>query len=345
MRAGVIRNKRQQAWAVALAAGDGLRLRALTTAHDGIAVPKQYCSLWGDRTLLETTLARAQSVVARERVCTVVAAQHRQWWEPLLWPMRASNTIVHPVNRGTGTGVLQAVLHILDQDPAARILLLPADHHVAEESVLAAAIRDALEHAAAHDDAVVLLGLEPEEVDTELGYIVPTPRADGAAVDGAALDVAEFVEKPSPVHACELVQRGALWNAFIVAASGLALLRLYQRRHGGTVKALRQFMGIDQIMGVDRTDDVDDGIEPEASFAALPAVDFSRDVLCGAEAGLRVMRVPACGWTDLGTPRTLAKAIGCDRPVPAAAPASPAHYAGINLSQRRLQLDGGSAVG
>ncbi|MFA5937742.1 MAG: sugar phosphate nucleotidyltransferase [Sinimarinibacterium sp.] len=327
-----LRSQWQQTWAVALAAGDGLRLRALTTAHDGIAVPKQYCSLWGDRTLLETTWARAQSVVARERVCTVVAAQHRQWWEPLLWPMRASNTIVHPLNRGTGTGVLQAVLHILGQDRHARILLLPSDHHVAQEPVMAAAIRDALAYTVEHDDAVVLLGLEPEDVDTELGYIVPVARTDGAA-----LDVAEFVEKPSPVHACELVQRGALWNAFIVAASGRALLRLYERRHGGTVKALRRFMRID------RTGGVDDGVEAEASFSALPVVDFSRDVLRGAEASLRVMRVPACGWTDLGTRRTLSKVVSRGG-LPVAEPPVLTRPAGINLSHQYLQLAGGSAV-
>jgi hypothetical protein len=38
-------------------------------------------------------------------------------------------------------------------------------------------------------------------------------------------------------------------------------------------------------------------------YASIAAVDFSRDLLQGAEGLLRVLPVPACGWTDLGTPR------------------------------------------
>lgn len=39
-------------WGLVLAAGDGIRLSALTTDPQGIAVPKQFCSLSGDDSLL-----------------------------------------------------------------------------------------------------------------------------------------------------------------------------------------------------------------------------------------------------------------------------------------------------
>jgi hypothetical protein len=41
-------------------------------------------------------------------------------------------------------------------------------------------------------------------------------------------------------------------------------------------------------------------------YSSLVAKDFSRDLLHRAEARLRVLRVPACGWADLGTPERLA---------------------------------------
>jgi mannose-1-phosphate guanylyltransferase len=44
-------------------------------------------------------------------------------------------------------------------------------------------------------------------------------------------------------------------------------------------------------------------------YHALPNIDFSRQVLQGAESMLRVLRVPACGWSDLGTPKRLAKTL------------------------------------
>ncbi|HTE06439.1 MAG TPA: hypothetical protein VK824_09600 [Planctomycetota bacterium] len=42
---------------VVLAGGEGTRLAAITTAADGVTVPKQYCSVDGRRTLLRMALA------------------------------------------------------------------------------------------------------------------------------------------------------------------------------------------------------------------------------------------------------------------------------------------------
>jgi len=72
-------------WALILAAGEGSRLRGLTTTPGGLSVPKQFCSLQGGPSLLEETLWRAESVTQRRRMVTVVAAQHRRWWEAPLW--------------------------------------------------------------------------------------------------------------------------------------------------------------------------------------------------------------------------------------------------------------------
>ena len=44
-------------------------------------------------------------------------------------------------------------------------------------------------------------------------------------------------------------------------------------------------------------------------YDVLPTLDFSRQILQGREAQLRVLRVPACGWTDLGTPDRVGKSL------------------------------------
>jgi hypothetical protein len=46
-------------WAVVLAGGEGSRLRPLTRTLAGDARPKQFCSIRGDRPLLDATLRRA----------------------------------------------------------------------------------------------------------------------------------------------------------------------------------------------------------------------------------------------------------------------------------------------
>src|SRR5262245_18201626 len=85
-------------WALILAAGEGSRLRALTTTHGGIAVPKQFCSLRGGPSLLQETQHRAEAVAPRARICTIVASQHRRFWEGPLSQLPARNVIVQPEN-------------------------------------------------------------------------------------------------------------------------------------------------------------------------------------------------------------------------------------------------------
>ena len=123
-------------WAIVLAAGDGTRLRDLTVDRHGKAVPKQYCTLRGGRTLLGDALQRAQMVALPERVVVVVAAQHWEWWEPELASLPRANLIVQPQNRGTASGILLPLLSIVERDRAARIAVFPSDHFIQDEPVL-----------------------------------------------------------------------------------------------------------------------------------------------------------------------------------------------------------------
>ena len=95
-------------WALVLAAGEGSRLRSLTTMRSGVAVPKQFCSLQGGPSLLQEALQRAEAVAPRARICTIVAEQHRRWWEGPLWSLPAQNVIVQPDNRGTALEIGRA---------------------------------------------------------------------------------------------------------------------------------------------------------------------------------------------------------------------------------------------
>jgi len=321
-------HRRPNTWALVLAAGEGSRLRTLTTTASGLAVPKQFCSLRGGPSLLEEALRRAARVAAPDRVCTVVAAQHRRWWEPPLRALPERNVIAQPENRGTAHGILYPLLHIAARDPDATLLLLPADHHVRDEAALAQSLQRATALAAEYRRTTFMLGVAPAEADPELGYIVPAE----AGYAGAAR-VLQFVEKPSLPLAMELLARGALWNVFIIAASVRALLDLCERRLGPTVAEMRAI--VDALRGAD----------PAASTAAddlyrrLPAVDFSRDVIEGQESRLRVVSVPDCGWTDLGTPQRVAETIrrlSRDR-CPAQSVLTVSSYLNLAFAHARLQ--------
>jgi mannose-1-phosphate guanylyltransferase len=257
--------RRAKLWAVVLAGGEGTRLHGLTKNSHGVAVPKQFCSLQGGPSLLQEALQRASSIAPLQRVCTVVAEHHRPWWKRMLSYLPEQNVIVQAQNRGTAHGILLPLLQIAACDPEAVVVFMPADHYISDEDTLASSLRHAAVLAAVDRESVYLLGVEPDQPDTELGYIVPASRSRAEASP-----VLRFVEKPSKAVANDLIAQGALWNAFIVAASVRALVTLFE--------------------------------SSESMSGNPPTADFSRDVLQGREAMLRVLPVPNCGWTDLGTP-------------------------------------------
>jgi len=286
--------KHENTWAVVLAAGDGTRLAALTADAKGVTVPKQYCSVDGGPTLIQSALRRAHQVATRSRICVVVAEYHESYWRSPCGYLPPENVIVEPRNRGTAIGVLQAVLRILERDPQARILFLPADHFVREERPLASAMRVAIRTINATRQPLLLIGVRPTEPDPEFGYIVPSVE------DGQVRRVTDFVEKPGASAARELIERGALWNSFIFAGHAQTLLCMLQAKMPEIVASVAEARTNDRL-----------GAEGYAAttvlYRNLPTVDFSRTVIQSAGPALRVVIARSCGWLDLGSPRRVAQ--------------------------------------
>jgi mannose-1-phosphate guanylyltransferase len=287
-------------WVLVLAGGEGKRLRVLTTEPCGTPVPKQFCSLGGERSLIEEAMDRGAALVNTERICAIVAAEHRRWWSEsaALARLPPANLVVQPRNRGTGVGILYAILHIAAKDPDATVVLLPSDHHVADESILQESLVAALQAVRRPRSGPVLLGLEPDTADTELGYIVP-----GGRDASGCYRVRQFVEKPSLTDARSLIESGALWNMFIVVAAIQRLIDLFRPQWHALIDEMQALVTGHQPAGCAGIG----GLTLEERYERLPEVDFSRHVLAGQEWALHLMRVHPCGWSDLGTPRRVSE--------------------------------------
>ncbi|HSL16895.1 MAG TPA: sugar phosphate nucleotidyltransferase [Methylomirabilota bacterium] len=286
-------------WAVVLAGGDGQRLRSLTRNTVGTTVPKQFCSLDGGPTLLELALARAERLAPTERILVSVTTRHRPWWRNDLAAVPPGNVVVQPRNRGTLPGLLLPLLEIAARDPLSRVVVIPSDHHIADEVAMETAIRSALADLEDEPEAVVLLGIEPEAFDLDYGWIVPEPgNGDGLR------RVRRFAEKPERAEASALLARGALLNSFILAARVSVLVDLCQSLAPVETWSLR----------VGRWDAAAGrGDRLAATYANLADGDFSRDILARCPGSLRVRAVPRCGWCDLGTPARVARWTGRTR--------------------------------
>lgn len=282
-----------QSWVIVLAGGDGRRLRSLTRDEQGVTVPKQYCSLQGQPSFFQTALARARRLVPPERIVIVVAEPHWPWWMDEAETLTFEHLLVQPLNRGTAVGIFLPLLHILQHDPEAHVVVLPSDHFIEDESAVHLALKEAL-LATQQGRHLVLLGVTPEYPDTEYGWIIPSQtRADnGCGVEG-------FLEKPTLDVATALMARGAVWNSFMFAARGEQLLRFYLTYLPQVARTFLRRFGA----GLHST-----ALEPlHVLYEGLPTVDFSADLLERMAQQLWMLPVPPCGWSDLGTPERIAE--------------------------------------
>lgn len=280
-------------WVIILAAGDGARVRSLTRDATGAALPKQFWSPGSAGPMIRWTLRRASRLTAAARIVTVVAAQHRGLWNAALPSEALAGVVVQPQNRGTGTGVLLPLLDVVQRDPEARVAILPADHAVEDEDVLHGALHRAF-HLVDQGRRLVLLGMTPDLADPNYGWIV----SGNADADGSR-PVLSFREKPDAALARKLYLGGAHWSSFMLVARARALLSIYRRSAPRLVRSLARVSGT----GFSTSASCDSVPGPlEHIYSRLPSMDFSRDLLEQATPELRMLAVPPCGWTDLGTP-------------------------------------------
>ena len=275
-------------WAIILAAGDGARVRDLTRDGAGLTLPKQFWSPGGSGPMIRWTLKRASRLASMDRIVTVVAAQHGRYWKAALPPEILARVVVQPENRGTAAGVLLPLLRVSGSDPDATVAILPADHAVEAEGVLLHALHRAFD-LVERGRRVLLLGITPDLPDPSYGWIVSGhPEEDGSR------PILSFREKPAPSLARDLYLGGAHWSSFILVARARALLSMYESGAPALLRSLARALPGDL----------------ERVYSGLPSLDFSRDLLERATSELRLLVVPPCGWTDLGTPDRIERWVG-----------------------------------
>ena len=124
--------------ALLLAGGDGRRLQELTSEIAGAPIPKQYCRLLRDSTLLEATISRARLFASCERISVVINQDHIGLARDQIKSLPRSNVIVQPLNRDTGPGMIFALLQLERAHPDAMVAVFPTDHYVDRDSVFVA---------------------------------------------------------------------------------------------------------------------------------------------------------------------------------------------------------------
>jgi mannose-1-phosphate guanylyltransferase len=285
--------------AIILAGGDGTRLAELTRRVDGVHVPKQFCALLGEVSLLHQTRKRVSLSVPPERVSFVLNKYHERFFSPLLADVSPQNLIIQPQNRGTAPAILYSLLRLAESAPRASVLLMPSDHYVGDEAALMKQVDLAFAVVEQHPQLTVLVGIAPDEPETAYGWIEPAP-ATGTG-QRKTLPVRRFWEKPSRDVARELMAKGCLWNSFMMVSQLPTLIGLFilaMPELYASFSKVRPSLGTlfeEQIFG--------------RFYRRLRPSDFSRQVLESAAGSLSVLPVSNVAWSDLGEPRRVARAL------------------------------------
>jgi len=280
-------------WAVILAGGDGTRLQSMTRAITGDNRPKQFVPIIGGSTLLNQTRRRVAASIEPSRTIIVVTQKHRRFYEPLDHEVSRDLLLEQPVNKGTAPAILYALLRVAAKSPEAIVALFPSDHFFADDEQFMSHIDVALDAAEVQPDTVMLLGITPTAPETEYGWIEPEPSILASA-QKSITRVRKFWEKPGLSLATSLMERGCLWNSFVMVGSVEALLKLTR---AAMPQLYAEFAAVTPVF-----ETANEHKALAELYSHIDDSNFSHQVLAARPEHLMVMRVGDVGWSDLGEP-------------------------------------------
>jgi mannose-1-phosphate guanylyltransferase len=287
-------------WGVILAGGDGTRLKPLTHLVSNDDRPKQFCPLLGGKTLLAQTRLRIAGSVNPGRTLFLLNKVHEPFYKEKLAKVSPVQMVVQPSNRGTLPAILWSLLHIVRLDEDAVVAFFPSDHYYSQEDKFRAGIASGFELAESHPQNVILLGAVANRPEIEYGWI--EPETNFASPFGNELrHVKRFWEKPSYQVAQSLLDRGCLWNTFVMVGRAGAFLTMIKP---SAPIIYRAFESILTLIGPEMEADLMRPI-----YDRLPVADFSRLVLTASTERLCVASLGDIGWSDLGDPQRLVTAL------------------------------------
>ena len=197
---------------IILSGGAGTRLWPLSWGDH----PKQFLSLISDKTMIQETLLRLDSLETGNPIISCGEA-HRFLVAQQIGEITNKKPVIllEPMAKNTAPAIAAACCAAMKQDKDAVVIVLPSDHVIADVPAFQKAVMQAAENA--EKGFLVTFGIVPTYPATGYGYV----KAAGSETDGA-YTLEKFVEKPCLEKAQEYLASGEYaWNSgmFVFKAS------------------------------------------------------------------------------------------------------------------------------
>lgn len=268
---------------VILSGGSGSRLWPASREH----YPKQFQRLnSAELSLLQEAALRMVDVEDAAAPLVVCNEEHRFLVAEQLHVIRSAPTgiVLEPCARNTAPALALAALRACETNPAALMLVMPADHVIKNGDAFLAAIDQG--RALAEAGQLVTFGIQPSSPHTGYGYI----RRGEALGTGYRVDA--FVEKPDHDRAQVYLDSGDyLWNSGIFLFSAERYLEELQALAPDIAEACRcAYAG--------RSEDLDFLRVDAAAFGACRSESIDYAVMESTQHAAVVPMDP--GWSDIG---------------------------------------------
>ena len=276
---------------VVLSGGSGTRLWPISREK----YPKQLLPLVDEQSMLQATVARLDGLENLAQPLLICNEDHRfVVAEQVRLLGKRGTVLLEPVGRNTAPALTLAALWASRHGDDPVLVVMPADHVIADGARFRQAVERATRLALA--GAAVTFGITPDCAETGYGYI----QQGVALADGSgAFELARFVEKPDRATAEGYLAAGDyLWNSGIFVMRASVWLAALAMGRPDILAVCRQAMAESKEDG----DFVRIGRE---TFAACPAdsIDYAvMERLTAAVPGLpRGVVIPlSAGWSDVG---------------------------------------------
>ena len=265
-----------------LCGGAGTRLWPLSRD----SLPKQFAPLLGERSSFQETALRVRGAGFCNRPLVVTNRAHRFLVERQLAEIDVEADIVlEPCRRESGPAILAGCRVVVPDAADDPMLVVAADHVVRDAAAFrAAAVAGSAAAAAGY---LVTFGITPTHPATEYGYIEP-----GSQMQGDALAVLRFAEKPDAAAAVRYVLSGFLWNSGNFLFTPRALTEEYACFDPETVKA------VGRAVEASTNESGALALHPEAfGRARSKSIDYAVLEQTSRAAVVRL----SCGWSDIGS--------------------------------------------
>ena len=271
-------------YAVIMAGGTGTRFWPLSKKRK----PKQFLSLFSEKTLLQETVNRLDGFIPQSRAMVITNRDYREWVSEQIPNIPKDFIIGEPVAKNTAPCIASAAAVLLRKDPDAVMMVMPADHQIqnrqALHSVLNTASKTALE-----ENALVTIGIEPSRPETGYGYIRREEDMQFKKNKLPVYKVKNFTEKPDEETAVRFFKSGDyLWNSGIFVWKASAIVNAFQKYLPDLYKHLETLMNSGLANG-----DIDE------FYYSCPNVSIDYGVM---EKAKDVYLIPAeFDWNDIGS--------------------------------------------